>query len=33
MILVVGHPAEGAVVPAAAKVKKPLAEIMTVIGG
>ncbi|MFN0114819.1 MAG: nitroreductase family protein [Paracoccaceae bacterium] len=32
MILVVGHPTEGATVPAAAKRKKPLAEIMTVIG-
>jgi len=32
MILPVGHPAEGATVPAAAGVKKPLAEILTVIG-
>jgi nitroreductase len=31
MILPVGHPAEGATVPAAAKVKKPLAEVMTVV--
>lgn len=29
MILVVGHPAPGATVPAAAKIKKPLAEVMT----
>ncbi|MDE3239911.1 MAG: nitroreductase family protein [Paracoccaceae bacterium] len=31
MILPVGYPAEGATVPAAAKVKKPLAEIMTLL--
>lgn len=31
MILVVGHPAEGATVPAVAKLKKPLDEVMTVI--
>jgi iodotyrosine deiodinase len=31
MILVVGHAAEGATVPAAAKRKKPLGEIMTVL--
>jgi iodotyrosine deiodinase len=30
MILAVGHPAEDATVPAAAKMKKPLKEIMTV---
>lgn len=30
MILVTGHPADGATVPAAAKIKKPLAEILTV---
>lgn len=33
MILAVGHPAEDATVPAAAKVKKPLNEIMTVHRG
>ncbi|SDE60703.1 nitroreductase family protein [Limimaricola pyoseonensis] len=32
MILAVGHPAESATVPAVAKMKKPLDEIMTVIG-
>jgi nitroreductase len=32
MILPVGHPADGATVPAAAGVKKPLSEILTVIG-
>lgn len=32
MILAVGHPAEGATVPAVAKLKKPLDEILTVIG-
>ena len=31
MILAVGHPAEGATVPAAAMIKKPLEEILTVI--
>jgi nitroreductase len=31
MILVTGHPAEHATVPAAAKIKKPLAEILTVV--
>jgi iodotyrosine deiodinase len=31
MILPVGYPAEGATVPAAAKIKKPLDEIMTVL--
>jgi nitroreductase len=31
MILVVGHPAEGATVPAAAKRKKPPGQIMTVL--
>ncbi|MFC3228418.1 hypothetical protein ACFOGJ_14335 [Marinibaculum pumilum] len=30
MILAVGHPAADATVPAAAKLKKPLAEILTV---
>ncbi|MBI1418736.1 MAG: nitroreductase family protein [Limimaricola sp.] len=30
MILVVGHPAGDATVPAAAKIKKPLAEVMTI---
>lgn len=30
MILAVGHPAEGATVPAVAKIKKPLEEILTV---
>jgi len=33
MILVVGHPAETATVPAVAKIKKPLAEIMTIREG
>ncbi|MEM1297838.1 MAG: nitroreductase family protein [Pseudomonadota bacterium] len=33
MILVTGHPAEEATVPASAKVKKPLDEILTVHGG
>lgn len=33
MILAVGHPADGATVPAAAKIKKPLEEIMTVLRG
>ena len=33
MILPVGYPAEGATVPAVAKRKKPLAEIMSVFGG
>lgn len=33
MILVVGHPAEGATVPAVAKRKKPLEQILTVFGG
>jgi nitroreductase len=33
MILPVGYPAEGATVPAVAKRKKPLAEIMTVFRG
>ena len=32
MILAVGHPAPGATVPAVAKLKKPLAQIMTVLG-
>lgn len=31
MILAVGHPAKGATVPAAAMIKKPLEEILTVI--
>ena len=31
MILAVGHPAPGATVPAVAKLKKPLAQIMTVL--
>lgn len=31
MIMAVGHPADDAVVPAAAKIKKPLDEILTVI--
>jgi len=31
MILVTGHPAEDATVPAAAKIKKPLHEILTVV--
>lgn len=31
MIVAVGHPAPGATVPAVAKLKKPLAEIMTVL--
>ncbi len=31
MILVTGHPAEDATVPAAAKIKKPLDEILTVV--
>ena len=30
MILAVGHPAKDATVPAAAKIKKPLGEILTV---
>ncbi|MEJ6394743.1 nitroreductase family protein [Gymnodinialimonas sp. 2305UL16-5] len=30
MILAVGHPADGATVPAVAKIKKPLAEILTI---
>jgi hypothetical protein len=33
MILAVGHPAETATVPAVAKRKKPLDDIMTVYGG
>ncbi len=33
MILVVGHPAPGATVPAVAKLKKPLDEILTVLKG
>ena len=33
MIIVVGHPAAAATVPAVAKLKKPLAQIMTVISG
>lgn len=33
MILVTGHPADHATVPAAAKIKKPLDEIMTVFDG
>jgi iodotyrosine deiodinase len=33
MILVVGHPAEGATVPEVAKIKKPLGEILTVRRG
>jgi len=33
MIIAVGHPAASATVPAAAKLKKPLDEILTVIGG
>lgn len=33
MILAVGHPAEGATVPAVAKIKKPLDEILTVRTG
>ena len=32
MILAVGHPADDATVPAAAKLKKPLAEILTIRG-
>jgi len=31
MILVTGHPADDATVPAAAKIKKPLGEILTVV--
>jgi len=31
MILPVGYPAAGATVPAAAKLKKPLSEILTVL--
>ncbi len=31
MIMAVGHPADDATVPAAAKIKKPLAEILTVV--
>ena len=31
MIVAVGHPAQGATVPAAAKVKKPLKDILTVV--
>lgn len=33
MILAVGHPAEGATVPAVAKLKKPLEEILTIRRG
>lgn len=33
MILAVGHPAENATVPAAAKIKKPLGEILSVVEG
>jgi iodotyrosine deiodinase len=33
MIIAVGHPAEGATVPAVAKLKKPLSEVMTVMAG
>lgn len=33
MILAVGHPAAGATVPAVAKIKKPLGEILTVLAG
>ena len=32
MILAVGHPSEDATVPAVAKIKKPLDEILTVLG-
>lgn len=31
MILVAGHPTQGATVPAAAKIKKPLGEILTIL--
>jgi hypothetical protein len=31
MIIVAGHPAEDATVPAVAKLKKPLEEILTVV--
>ena len=31
MIVPVGHPADGATVPAAAKIKKPVSEILTVV--
>ena len=33
MIIAVGHPAAGATVPAVAKLKKPLSEVMTVMMG
>ena len=32
MILAIGHPSADATVPEAAKIKKPLGEILTIIG-